>query len=122
MYDPSNLRGVNPSFFVIWGLSPPSPYVEPPLPLGTPTKTLPQRVASVDLIISCIDASAERGASSKLYRVIQRLIQHCLLSKMVYLNLKYVTANRSYYVFIHTQNLFGNITLSRVIISVASVN
>src|SRR6218665_1504774 len=23
--------GLNPSFFVIWGLSPPSPYVEPPL-------------------------------------------------------------------------------------------
>src|SRR6218665_1443374 len=30
------------------------------------------------------------------YRVIQRLIQHCLLSKMVYLNAKYVIATRSY--------------------------
>src|SRR6218665_3181324 len=33
MYDPWNLGGLNPSFFVIWGgLAPPSPYVEPPLP------------------------------------------------------------------------------------------
>src|SRR6218665_3864638 len=32
MYDPWNLGGLNPSFFVIWGgLAPPSPYVEPPL-------------------------------------------------------------------------------------------
>src|SRR6218665_3921785 len=31
-----------------------------------------------------------------LYRVMQPLIQHCLLSKMVYLNLKYVIATRSY--------------------------
>src|SRR6218665_3614145 len=31
MYDPWNLGGLNPSFFVIWGLNPPSPYVEPPL-------------------------------------------------------------------------------------------
>src|SRR6218665_4030415 len=33
------------------------------------------------------------------YRVIQRLIQHCLLSKMVYLNVKYVIATRSYEFF-----------------------
>ena len=58
------------------------------------------------------------------YRVIQRLIQHCLLSKMVYLNVKYVIATRSYEFFIYTQNHIGNITLSRVIkcISVAPVN
>src|SRR6218665_1779678 len=32
MYNPWNLGGLNPSFFVIWGgLAPPSPYVEPPL-------------------------------------------------------------------------------------------
>src|SRR6218665_3459025 len=32
MYDPWNLGGLNPYFFVIWGgLAPPSPYVEPPL-------------------------------------------------------------------------------------------
>ena len=37
-----------------------------------------------------------------LYRVglIQRLIQHCLLSKMVYLNVKYVIATRSYFLYI----------------------
>jgi len=36
MYDPWNLGGLNPSFFVIWGgLAPPSPYVEPPLVIGT---------------------------------------------------------------------------------------
>src|SRR6218665_1506724 len=57
-----------------------------------------------------------------LYLVIQRLIQHCLLSKMVYLNVKYIIATRSYEFFTYTQNLIGNITLSRVIISVASVN
>ena len=58
-----------------------------------------------------------------LYRVIRPLIQHCLLHKMVYLNVKYVIATRSYDFFcIYTQNLIGNITLSRVIISVASVN
>src|SRR6218665_1871381 len=35
MYDPWNLGGLNPSFFVIWGgLAPPSPYVEPPLASG----------------------------------------------------------------------------------------
>src|SRR6218665_451178 len=28
---PVEFGGLNPSFFVIWGLSPPSPYVEPPL-------------------------------------------------------------------------------------------
>src|SRR6218665_3014787 len=31
-----------------------------------------------------------------LYRVIQRLIQHCLLRKMVYLNIIYVIATRNY--------------------------
>ena len=34
-----------------------------------------------------------------LYRAIQRLIQHCLLSKMVYLNVKYVITTRSYEFF-----------------------
>ena len=38
---------------------------------------------------------------------------------MVYLNVKYVIATRSYNFFIYTQNLIGNFTLSRVIISVA---
>ena len=128
-----------------------------------------------------------------LCRVIQPLIQHCLLRKMVYLNVKYVIATRSYdffYIYAHllpkniycpkwmrslrgppiggldrlvvssciiiffynninclcyelsfgcvswvlistsikrflidlTQNLIGNITLSRVIIPAASVN
>src|SRR6218665_1359317 len=34
-YNPWNLGGLNPSFFVIWGgLAPPSPYVEPPLQRG----------------------------------------------------------------------------------------
>src|SRR6218665_1023328 len=46
------------------------------------------------------------------YCVIQRLIQHCLLSKMVYLNIKYVIATRSYEFLIYTQNLIGNITLA----------
>jgi len=41
---------------------------------------------------------------------------------MVYLNVKYVIATRSYDLFIYTQNLIGNITLTRVIIPVASVN
>ena len=31
-----------------------------------------------------------------LYRAIQRLIQHCLLRKMVYLNIIYVIATRNY--------------------------
>jgi len=31
-----------------------------------------------------------------LYRVIQRLIQHCLLRKMMYLNIRYVIATRNY--------------------------
>ena len=39
----------------------------------------------------------------------------------MYLNVKYVIATRSYELFIYTQNLIGNITLLRVIISVASV-
>src|SRR6218665_2018831 len=30
------------------------------------------------------------------YRVIHRLIQHCLLSKIVYLNIKYAIATRNY--------------------------
>ena len=34
-----------------------------------------------------------------LYRVIQPLIQHCLLHKMVYLNIIYVTATRNYEFF-----------------------
>src|SRR6218665_259905 len=34
-----------------------------------------------------------------LYRVIQLLIQHCLLHKMVYLNIIYVIATRSYEFF-----------------------
>src|SRR6218665_1555336 len=38
-----------------------------------------------------------------LYRVIQRLIQHCFLSKLMYLNIKYVIATRNYmYEFINT--------------------
>jgi len=41
---------------------------------------------------------------------------------MVHLNVKYVIATRSDELFIYTQNLIGNITLSRVIISIASVN
>jgi len=41
---------------------------------------------------------------------------------MVYLNVKSVIDTRSYEFFIYTQNLIGNITISRVIISVASVN
>ena|SRR6218665_1024015 len=56
------------------------------------------------------------------YRVTQLLIQHCLLSKMVYLNIKYVIATRSYEFFIYKQNLNENITLSIVIIRVAAVN
>jgi len=44
------------------------------------------------------------------------------MSKVVYLNVKYVIAARSYEFFKYTQNLIGNITLLRVIISVASVN
>ena len=43
-----------------------------------------------------------------LYHVIPRLIQHCFLSKMGYLNVKYVIATRSYEFFIYTQNLIGN--------------
>ena len=50
------------------------------------------------------------------------LIQHGLLSKMVYRNAKYVIVTRSYAFFKYTQNLIGNITLLRVIIYVASVN
>src|SRR6218665_2395599 len=48
------------------------------------------------------------------YRVIQRLIQHCLLSKMAYLNVKHVITTRRYEFFIYrsTQNFIGNITLS----------
>src|SRR6218665_794104 len=34
-----------------------------------------------------------------LYRVIQPLIQHCLLNKMVYLNIIYVIATRNYEFF-----------------------
>jgi len=58
-----------------------------------------------------------------LYSVglIPRLIQHCLLSKMVYLNVKYGIATRNYEFFIYTQNLIGNITLSIVIIPVAAL-
>ena len=43
---------------------------------------------------------------------------------MVYFIAKYVIATRSYefVIYMYTQNLIGNITLSRVIISVASVN
>jgi len=51
-----------------------------------------------------------------------RLIQHCLLIKMLYLYVKCVIAARSYEFFIYTQNLIGTITLSRVIIFVAAVN
>jgi len=56
------------------------------------------------------------------YRVIQRLIQHCLLSKMVYVNVKYVIATRNIVFVICTQNLIENIRLSIVIIPVAAVN
>jgi len=39
------------------------------------------------------------------YRVIQRLIQHWLLSKMVYSNVKYVIATRSYgFLFIYAKS------------------
>jgi len=38
------------------------------------------------------------------------------------LNIKYVIATQSYEFYIYTQNLIGNNILSRVIISVASVN
>ena len=61
----------------------------------------------------------------KLHRVIQPLIQQCFMSKMVYLNVKYLIATRNYELFLYNrpqQNLMGNITLSSVIISVASVN
>ena len=34
-----------------------------------------------------------------LYRVIERLIQHCLLRRMVYLNIIYVIATRDYEFF-----------------------
>src|SRR6218665_2975009 len=34
-----------------------------------------------------------------LYRVIQRLIQQCFLSKLVYLNVKYAIATRNYEFF-----------------------
>src|SRR6218665_1120065 len=34
-----------------------------------------------------------------LYRIIQRLIRHCLLRKMVYLNIIYVIATRNYEFF-----------------------
>src|SRR6218665_2794073 len=54
-----------------------------------------------------------------LYSVIHRLIQHYLLSKMVYLNVKYFIATRSYDFFIYTQNLFENIPLWGFIISVS---
>ena len=47
--------------------------------------------------------SATKGGSYhplKLsYRVIQRLIQHCLLSKIVHLNVKYVIATRNFEFF-----------------------
>src|SRR6218665_40796 len=47
-------------------------------------------------------------------------ILHCLLSKMVYLNVKYVIVTRNYEfsTYTCTQNLIGNITLSIVIIPV----
>ena len=35
-----------------------------------------------------------------LYRVIYPLLHHCLLSKMAYLNVKYVIATRNYYFLI----------------------
>ena len=37
--------------------------------------------------------------SKILYREIQRLIQHCLLSKMVYFDVKYIIATRNYQYF-----------------------
>ena len=36
------------------------------------------------------------GRFKILYRIIQRLIQHCLLRRMVYLNIIYVIATRNY--------------------------
>jgi len=54
--------------------------------------------------------------------VIQLLIQHCLLSKTVYLKVKYVIATRNYDFFLYTQNLIGIITLSIVIIPVAALS
>ena len=43
-----------------------------------------------------------------LYRVIQPLIQHCLLLKMVYLNIIYVIATRNYTFF--TTGIFPKLT------------
>src|SRR6218665_3860664 len=69
-------------------------------PLGSPKVNLQ---ATKLLIVT--------SATKLSYRVIYRLIQHCLLSKMVYLNAKYVIATPSYQFFIYTQNLIRNITL-----------
>jgi len=46
------------------------------------------------------------------------------MSKTVYLNAKYVIATRNYvfFIYMYTQNLIGNITLSIVIIPVTAVN
>src|SRR6218665_3527201 len=40
-----------------------------------------------------------------LYSIIQRLIQHCLLNKIVYLNIKYVIATLNYEFFIRKISL-----------------
>src|SRR6218665_2792688 len=44
------------------------------------------------------------SATKLSYRVIHRLIQHYLLSKMVYLNEKYVIATRRYNFFIYAKS------------------
>jgi len=48
-----------------------------------------------------------------LYRVIQRLIQHIFLSKMVYLDVKYMTASRNYEFLNTGTRLNANVTLYR---------
>jgi len=40
-----------------------------------------------------------------VYHVIHPLIQHCLLSKMVYLNIIYVIATRNYEFFIYLRRI-----------------
>src|SRR6218665_2955221 len=63
--------------------------------------------------------------TSALYTIVSCIKRSVADKKMVYLNVKYVIATRSYeffYIGLYTQNLIGNIALSRVIIPVASVN
>src|SRR6218665_233048 len=39
------------------------------------------------------------------FKILYRVIQHCLLSKMVYFNLKYVIATRSYEFFLYIRKI-----------------